>query len=66
MAPTFPYLVRDDLYAWQRDSQAMLDHIPVREKKLHWIGGTTRRRDDYTYFQREPGQMLDCFARLRA
>lgn len=44
----------------------MYDHIPVAEKKLHWIEGTTRRWDGYAYFQREAQQMLDWFARFMA
>ena len=64
--PTFLYQVRDDLYTRPSDVQAMFDNIPVREKKLHWIEGSTRRWDGYTYFQREPRRMLDWFARFMA
>jgi pimeloyl-ACP methyl ester carboxylesterase len=63
MIPTFLYQVRDDLYTRPDDILAMYDNIPIVEKKLHWIEGTTRRWDGYTYFQREPQQMLDWFAR---
>lgn len=62
--PTFLYQVRDDLYTRPSDVQAMFDNIPVLEKKLFWIEGTTRRWDGYTYFGREPRQMLDWFARF--
>lgn len=61
--PTFLYQVRDDLYTWPDDIQAMYDNIPVAEKKLFWIEGTTRRWDGYTYFQQNPTQMLDWFDR---
>jgi hypothetical protein len=64
--PTFLYQVRDDLYTRPSDIQAMYDNIPIADKKLHWIEGTTRRWDGYTYFQREPRQMLDWFARFMA
>ena len=44
------------------DVQAMFDNIPVPDKKLQWIGGTTRRWDGYLEFQRRPEPMLDWFA----
>lgn len=66
MIPTFLYQVRDDLNTRPSDIQAMYDNIPVAEKRLHWIEGTTRRWDGYTYFQREPQQMLDWFERFMA
>ncbi|WP_028003324.1 alpha/beta hydrolase family protein [Sinorhizobium meliloti] len=66
MIPTFLYQVRDDLYTRPDDIQAMFDNIPIANKKLHWIEGTTRRWDGYTYFQREPEQMLHWFARFMA
>lgn len=43
----------------------MFDNIPVKEKKLFWIQGTTRRWDGYTYFQKEPKQMLEWFETSR-
>jgi uncharacterized protein len=64
--PTFLYQVRDDLYTRPDDVQSMYDNIPVADKKLYWIEGTTRRWDGYTYFQREPAQMLEWFARFMA
>jgi len=66
MVPTFPYQVREDLYTRPSDVRAMCDNIPPADKKLSWIDGTTRRCDGYTYFQREPGQTLDWFARFMA
>lgn len=59
--PTFLYQVRDDLLTTSADVQAMFDNVPVLDKKLHWIEGTTSRWDGYLYFQREPGQMLEWF-----
>jgi hypothetical protein len=61
--PTFLYQVRRDVYTSPDDIQAMYDNIPIEKKKLFWIEGTTRRWDGYTYFQREPDQMLEWFAR---
>jgi uncharacterized protein len=62
--PTFLYQVRDDLYTRPSDVQSMFDNIPIAQKRLLWIEGTTRRWDGYTYFQREPQQMLDWFSRF--
>lgn len=61
--PTFLYQVLDDVYTRPADIQAMFDAIPVQEKKLSWIPGTTRRWDGYTHFQRQPEEILDWFAR---
>ena len=66
MIPTFLYQVRDDPHTRPSDIQEMFDNIPVREKKLHRIDGTTRRWDGYTRFQREPRQMPVWFARFMA
>jgi uncharacterized protein len=63
--PTLLYQVRDDVYTHPSDVQAMHDNIPV-EKKLLWIEGSTRRWDGYTYFQRQPREILDWFARFMA
>ena len=61
--PTFVYQVRDDLLTRPSDVQSTFDNMPVAEKKLHWIDGTTARWDGYAYFQREPAEMLDWLAR---
>jgi hypothetical protein len=44
-----------------RDAGA-LDRLPVADKKLQWIDGTTARFDGYLEFQRRPQPMLDWFA----
>lgn len=64
MIPTLLYQVRDDLYTRPADIEAMYANLPVAEKKLFWIEGTTRRWDGYTYFQRSPDEILDWFARF--
>ena len=56
--PTLLYQVRDDILTEASDMQTMFDNLPVADKKLLWIDGTTRRWDGYTYFQRNPEQML--------
>ena len=61
--PTFLYQVRGDTLTDPRDVQAMFDNIPVTDKKLQWIEGTTARWDGYLEFQRRPQPMLDWFAR---
>ncbi|WP_206051911.1 alpha/beta hydrolase [Nocardioides ferulae] len=59
--PTLLYQVRDDVYTTPSDVQAIYDNIPLEDKSLFWIGGTTRRWDGYTYFQREPDRILEWF-----
>jgi uncharacterized protein len=61
--PTFLYQVHDDLLTEPGDVQAMFDNIPVPDKKLQWIYGTTRRWDGYLEFQRHPEPMLEWFAK---
>ena len=61
--PTFLYQVRDDMLTHPSDVQTMFDNIPVAEKQLRWIEGTTARWDGYVEFQRRPEPMLDWFAR---
>jgi len=60
--PAFLYQVRGDILTDPSDVQAMFDNIPVAEKKLQWIEGTTARWDGYLEFQRRPQPMLDWFA----
>ncbi|UED84051.1 alpha/beta hydrolase [Streptomyces profundus] len=60
--PTLLYQVRDDVLTHPGDVQAMFDNIPVAEKRLQWIEGSTARFDGYLEFQRRPGPMLDWFA----
>jgi uncharacterized protein len=59
--PTFLYQVRRDSVTDPSDVQAMYDNIPVADKKLQWIEGTTARWDGYLEFQRRPAPMLEWF-----
>ena len=59
--PTFLYQVHDDVLTDPSDVQTMFDNIPVADKKLHWIHGTTARWDGYLEFQRRPELMLEWF-----
>jgi uncharacterized protein len=61
--PTFLYQVHDDVLTEPSDVQTMFDNIPIADKKLQWIHGTTRRWDGYLEFQRHPGPMLEWFAK---
>jgi pimeloyl-ACP methyl ester carboxylesterase len=64
--PTFLYQVRDDVLTQPSDVQAMFDNIPITEKKLQWIYGTTARWNGYLEFQRRPQPMLEWFERYMA
>ena len=61
--PAFLYQVHDDVLTEPTDVQTMFDNIPVADKKLQWIHGTTRRWDGYLEFQRHPEPMLEWFAK---
>lgn len=64
--PTFLYQVHDDVVTHPSDVQTMFDNIPVAEKKLQWIWGTTARWDGYLEFQRRPAPMLEWFEQYMA
>jgi hypothetical protein len=57
--PTFLYQVHRDSVTDPSDVQAMYDNIPIADKKLQWIEGTTARWDGYLEFQRRPEPMLE-------
>lgn len=59
--PTFIAQAHDDVLAKPTDVQSIYDNIPVEEKRLFWIEGTTRRWDGYNYFPQHPDQMLEWF-----
>jgi uncharacterized protein len=61
--PTFLYQVREDTLTHPSDVQTMFDNIPLAEKKLQWIDGTTARFDGYLEFQRRPRPVLEWFAK---
>jgi pimeloyl-ACP methyl ester carboxylesterase len=64
--PTYLYQVRDDALTHQSDVQTMYDNIPVAEKLLHWIEGTTARWDGYLEFQRRPEPIVAWLAKYLA
>ncbi len=64
--PTFLYQVHDDVLTEPSDVQTMFDNIPLIDKKLEWIRGTTARWDGYLEFQRRPRPMLDWFEKHMA
>ena len=57
----FLYQVRDDVLTEPSDVQTMFDNMPVSDKQLQWIEGTTARWDGYLEFQRRPEPMLEWF-----
>jgi uncharacterized protein len=57
--PTFLYQVHDDVLTDPDDVQTMFDNIPVADKRLQWVYGTTARWDGYLEFQRRPAPMLE-------
>lgn len=60
--PTFVTQVRQDSFTFgEEDVQAIFDAIPMEDKKLHWIEGTTQRFRGYTYFSEHPEQMLSWY-----
>jgi hypothetical protein len=59
--PTFLYQVRHDSVTDPSDVQPMYENIPMADKKLQWIEGTTARWDGYLEFQRRPESMLEWF-----
>ncbi|MCP2343190.1 alpha/beta hydrolase family protein [Actinomadura rupiterrae] len=59
--PTFITQVRDDVLTTPSDVQSIYDALPVEDKKLFWIEGSTARWDGYTYFVKHPEQMIDWF-----
>jgi len=61
--PTFITQVYADALTKPEDVQQIFDNIPVQEKELFWIEGTTRRWDGYNYFPNHPKKMIDWFDR---
>lgn len=59
--PTFIIQVHDDPITLPIDVQTTYDLIPVEDKKLFWIKGTTRRFDGYNYFGEHPEPMIEWF-----
>jgi len=64
--PTFLYQVHDDVLTEPSDVQTMFDNVPLANKQLHWILGTTARWDGYLEFQRRPEPALEWFAKHMA
>lgn len=62
--PTFIVQVRKDALTKEDDVQAIFDNIPAKEKKLHWIEGSTRRWDGYMYFPNNPESLIEWFDRF--
>lgn len=52
--PTLAAQVHDDVMTRPEDVQAIHDAIPVEDKQMNWIEGTTRRFDGHKLLQRPP------------
>jgi alpha-beta hydrolase superfamily lysophospholipase len=61
--PTLLVQVKDDSATYPEDVQSVFDALPVADKKLHWIEGTTRRFRGYTYFSEHPEPMIEWYNR---
>lgn len=59
--PTFMVQVKDDSMTTPEDIQTIYDVIPVEDKKLFWIEGTTQRFKGYTYHSENPEQMIEWY-----
>lgn len=59
--PTFVVQVHNDAVTKPYDIQAVYDNIPVEDKKLFWIEGTTVRTEAYRYFPEHPEQVIEWF-----
>ena len=59
--PTFMTQVKADKMTFPEDVQAIYDAIPVSDKKLYWIEGTTQRFHGYTYYSENPEQMIEWY-----
>lgn len=61
--PTMLVQVRNDSATFPEDAQSIFDAMPARDKKLHWIEGTTQRFRGYTYFSENPEPMIEWYNR---
>lgn len=52
--PTLVGQVHDDVMTTPEAVEAIYDAIPVEDKKMHWIHGTSRCFDGYNYFSDHP------------
>lgn len=59
--PTLVAQVHHDAMTRPQDVQDIYDAIPVDEKSLHWIEGTTRRFDGYNYLGVHPEVAVEWF-----
>lgn len=60
--PTLTYGVHDDSITRPADLEEAYEAIGAKEKSMFWIRDTSARWDGYTYFQRQPDQILEWFA----
>lgn len=59
--PTFVVQVKDDAFTFSEDVLSVYNALPIAEKDLFWIEGTTQRFHGYTYFSENPERMLNWY-----
>lgn len=62
--PTYIVQVKDDVWSQpEKDVQVTYDllELPIQDKKLFWIEGTTQRFDGYNYLGENPESMIEWF-----
>lgn len=59
--PSLVAQVREDSSTRADDVQSIYEALPVDDKTLHWIEGTTRRFDGYNAFGEHPDVPIDWF-----
>ncbi len=59
--PTLLVQVRDDVMTKPYDMEAIYANLPVEDKELFWIEGTTIRVEAYRYFPEKPEMILKWF-----
>jgi len=59
--PSLVIQVHNDSMTFPYDVETIFEKIGAKEKKLHWIEGTTRRFDGYNYLGQHPEVMLEWF-----
>jgi alpha-beta hydrolase superfamily lysophospholipase len=59
--PTYMLQVKDDKMTYPKDVQTIFDTLPVKDKKIFWVEGTTWRFKGYTYFSEHPETMVEWY-----
>jgi hypothetical protein len=57
--PTMYVQARNDPWTELSDIEGFYKNTPDNPKEFFWIEGTTHRFESYSYFEKNPGKMLD-------